>query len=344
MPVHPVHPDHEQLAAWQAGELGGRDSARIEAHVAGCPDCARVVAVVERGRSALDGLADADLPAGLHERLVVAIERERAALAGQRGGGAEGLAAAAESAGNGKRDGGRHGASVAEPIPLDAGRERRAARAGSGRRGRRRVALLSTAAAVVLLVAGLFPLVRYITGGNSTTATQTASRPATATQAPGAGRNLAEGGAPVPTFSALDGYSGAALQSALQSDPNARAAYQRAASGSTVQRSSGVAGGSGQPTEVAPLGSKAPNGSTSDSGGVQSGLQQATCLAAARTQADDQSLRPAFFVTTVYRGRAATVLVTVRVGAANQADLWAFPRNNCSAPPFAHERVTVQAP
>jgi len=210
VPVHPVHPDHEQLAAWHAGELGGRDSARIEAHVAGCPDCARVVAVVERGRSALDGLADADLPAGLHERLVVAIERERAALAGQRGGGAEGLAAAAESAGNGKRDGGRHGASVAEPIPLDAGRERRAARAGSGRRGRRRAALLSTAAAVILLVAGLFPLVRYITGGNSTT-TQTASRPATATQAPGAGRSLAEGGAPVPTFSALDGYSGAAL-------------------------------------------------------------------------------------------------------------------------------------
>jgi hypothetical protein len=343
VPVHPVHPDHEQLAAWQAGELGGRDSARIEAHVAGCPDCARVVAVVERGRSALDGLAEADLPAGFHERLVVAVERERAALAGQRAGGAEGLAAPPETAGNGKRDGGRHGAAVAEPIPLDAGRERRAARAGSGRRGRRRVALLSTAAAVVLLVAGLFPLVRYITGGNST-GSQTASRPAAATQAPGAGRILAEGGIPVPSFSAPDGYSGAALQSALQSDPDARAAYQRAASGSAAQRSPGAAGRSAQPTEVAPLESKAPDGSTSDSAGVKSVLQQGTCLAAARNKAGDQSLRPAFFVTTVYQGRAATVLVTVHAGAANQVDLWAFPRDNCSAPPFAHERVTVQAP
>ncbi len=330
MSVHPVHPDPEQLAAWQAGDLGGRDGARIEAHVAGCTVCAGTVATVQRGRAALADLGEPDLPAGLHERLAVAIERERAA--------------SVEATGNGARDRGRDGARVAEPIPLDSRRGRRRAGAQGRRPDRRRVALLSTAAAVMLLVAGLFPLVRYITGGSN--ATQTASRPSAASQASGAaGSNATGGTAAVPVFSAPGGYSGVALQSALRSDPNARAAYQRAANAPAAQRSN-AGGESGPPTEAAPFGgSKESNGSAADSGdAAKSGVQQAACLAAARTQAGDQSLRPAFFVTTVYHGRAATVLVTAREGAADQADLWAFPRGNCSAPPFAHEQVTVQAP
>jgi hypothetical protein len=331
VPVHPVHPDPEQLAAWQAGELGGRDAARIEAHVAGCTHCAGTVATVQRGRSALAGLGEPDLPAGLHERLAVAIERERLA--------------SAEATGNGTRDPERHGAGVAEPIPLDVRRDRRRPGAGGRRPARRRVALLSTAAAVILVVAGLFPLVRSMTAGSN--ATQTASRPATASGTPAPTEGLATGTVPVPVFSAPEGYSGAALRSALESVPNARAAYQRAANAPVTQRSgAGGGGGSGQPPAAAPFeGSKESSGGAADSGGTaQGGLQQAACLAAARTQAGDQSLRPAFFVTTVYQGRKATVLVTAREGAADQADLWAFPRGDCSVPPFAHEQVTVQTP
>jgi hypothetical protein len=336
VPVHPTHPDPEQLAAWQAGELRGRESARIQAHVSGCVHCAGVVAAVERGRSALDRLAEPDLPAGLHERLAVAIERERFA--------------AAEVVGNGARHGGRESAPVAEPVPLDERRARREHRphrphrpagagAGGGRHRRRRVALLSTAAAVILLVGGLFPLIRHITGESGTT--QTASGAAAASRGGRTDQALPPGGiAAVPVFGAPGGYSGAALRSALQSDPNARAAYDQAASGTTNGRSA-ASGGSAQPSTVAPF-AKESNGAPRETGGPPGGgAAQAMCVGTARDQAGDQSLRPAFFVTTVYQGRAATVLVTVRPGAANQADLWAFPRDNCSALPFAHEQVTV---
>jgi putative zinc finger protein len=339
VPVHPVHPDPEQLAAWQAGELRGRESARIQAHVTGCADCAGVVAAVERGRSALDRLAEPDLPAGLHERLAVAIERERVA--------------AAEVVGNGARHGGQEGSPVAEPVPLDARRARRQHRAAgprarSHRPGRRRAALLSTAAAVILLVGGLFPLIRYITEGNGST--QTASGAATAQEDRGSAQSLSGGGiAAVPVFSAPGGYSANAFRAALQSNPEARAAYDQAVRGTNNDRSS-ASGGSGQPSTVEPF-RKEPEGAAPNAGGtvkngvpqatVASGVAQATCVSAARDRAGDQSLRPAFFVNTVYQGRSATVLVTVRPGAANQADLWAFPQGDCSAAPFAHEQVTV---
>jgi hypothetical protein len=335
VPVHPVHPDPEQLAAWQAGELRGRESARVQAHVAGCAECTGAVAAVERGRSALDRLAEPDLPAGLHERLAVAIERERVA--------------AAEVAGNGNaaRHGGQDGAQVAEPVPLDARRARRrqrayqptGSRAGSYRPRRGRAALLSTAAAVILLVGGLFPLIRHFTEG--TGSTQTASGGATAPQAERGSQGLpASGSTAVPVFSAPGGYSGNALRSALQSDPKARAAYDQA---TRTNGRSAAGGGSGQPSTVAPFNTQS-KGAADTGGAIPSGVPQATCVSAARDQAADQSLRAAFFVNTVYQGRSATVLVTVRPGAANQADLWAFPEGNCSAPPFAHEQVTVPGP
>jgi hypothetical protein len=314
VPVHPVHPDPEELAAWQAGELSGAGGARIEAHVAGCADCAGMLAAVERGRAALAGLAEAEPPAGLHERLATAIERE-----------------------------------VAEPIRLDRRRHATPPRP-RGRRspaGRRRIAALSAAAAVILLVAGLVPLLRH--GGGQTVATQSAGgRPAAAPSFAGGGEGS------LPVFSAPDGYSGSALQSALRSDPAARAAYQRAAGGSqasglgesapqTPQPGSG--GGSGAATESGDA-ARGFSGTAKSTTGAQApaGLQQLTCLASARNQAGDQGLRPAFFVNTVYRGRPATVLVTVRPGAPDQADLWAFPRDDCSAAPFAHDRATVIPP
>jgi hypothetical protein len=345
VPVHPVHPDPEELAAWQAGDLPEPGGARVEAHVAGCSDCAGMVAAVERGRAALAGLAEVEPPAGLHERLAAAIEREAGTptTAPAGAGDGDGLrepdrrpAAAAD--GNDRKP----PAPVAEPIPLDG--RRRARRSPAGRR---LVAVLSAAAVVVLLVAGLVPLLRHV--GGQQTATQSAGGGAAASGA-------AAAPAPLPVFFAPDGYSGSALRSAVASDPAIRSAYQRAARGE-----------SGQPTSVSPYqsqpvapgqGSQGRSGATAKgnpggSGGSADsnanlqpppGLQQDVCVARARNRAGNQELRPAFFVDTVYRGRPATILITVRPSAPDRADLWAFPRGDCSTQPFAHERVTVTPP
>jgi len=173
-------------------------------------------------------------------------------------------------------------------------------------------------------------------------ATQSA-RSGAATASGAAGASAAEA---LPVFSAPNGYSGTALQSALVGNPDARSAYQRAAraasgsqplgqtpvapelkndSGATSERSSGT-------------------GAASTDASALAGSQKATCVTNALKSAGDQGLRPAFFVNTVYRGRVATVLVMVRSGAPDHAELWAFPRDNCSAPPFAHDRVTVSPP
>src|SRR6266542_2071613 len=305
VPVHPTHPDPEELAAWQAGDLSGPGDARVEAHVSGCRDCAGLLAAVERGRAALAGLAElaeVEPPAGLHERLAAAIEREAAASTPAGAGDGHRAAAAANGDGLGES------ASISEPIPLDG---RRRGRRSPG--GRRRIAVLSTAAALIL-----------------------------------------------PVVSAPDGYSGTALQSALVGNPEVRSAYRAAAGAGPRQFS-----GSGQPGTATPkLDSGGASGGTAkgsggagsgsgsgDAGGgtagaqAQSSLQQSACVTSARAQAGDQGLQPAFFVNpTVYRGRAATVLVTVRLGAPDQADLWAFPLDNCSAQPFAHDPVTVTPP
>jgi Putative zinc-finger len=337
VPFDPTHPDPDQLAAWQAGDLTGPDGAQVEAHVAGCAECAGLVAMAARGRSALTGLAEVEPPAGLHQRLAAAVERElevgdgvraRHGLADGNGREERRLAAAAADA-----DGLGESAPVATPIPLARRRRPRP-------RDRRMVAVLSTAAAVILLVAGLVPLLRH--GGGQTTATADGG----ATAAPSA---LASG--PVgslPVFSAPDGYSGTALQSALASDPQARSAYQRAAGARLESRDlrsdSRQIGGGGAAAKSTTSGGSSGDTAAGPPANPPAGLQQSVCVATARDQAGDQGLRPAFFVDTVYRGRPASVLVTVRPDASDQADLWAFPRGNCSSPPFAHDPVKVTPP
>jgi hypothetical protein len=203
--------------------------------------------------------------------------------------------------------------------------------------------LLSAAAAVILLVAGLIPLLRH-TGGQTAV---TADRGAT-TAAPNALKGSPSAAA-LPVLSAPDGYSASALQSALTSNPEARAAYKAA----SARRPS-----TGRPESVRPQfgGGSATDKSTGPSDSVEGGrtagnapaaaaaLQEDVCIAAARNQATDQDLEPAFFVNTIYQGRPATVLVTVRPKAPGRADLWAFPRGNCSSQPFAHELVDVTPP
>lgn len=74
----PDHPDHEQLAALQAGDGDRRQLARVAEHVAGCESCAEVVAAVERARGGLALLTEPELPAGLHDRLAEAVAEEAA--------------------------------------------------------------------------------------------------------------------------------------------------------------------------------------------------------------------------------------------------------------------------
>jgi anti-sigma factor RsiW len=72
----PDHPDREQLAAWQAGDLGEAQRGRLAAHLAGCAACAATVADLEAVRERLAVLTEPELPAGLHQRLMTAVERE----------------------------------------------------------------------------------------------------------------------------------------------------------------------------------------------------------------------------------------------------------------------------
>jgi hypothetical protein len=74
----PDHPDREQLAAYEAGDGDRRQRSRVEAHLVGCPACAEVVAGVGRGRQGLALLDEPELPAGLHDRLAAAVDREQA--------------------------------------------------------------------------------------------------------------------------------------------------------------------------------------------------------------------------------------------------------------------------
>ena len=74
----PDHPDREQLAAFQAGDGDRRQRAEVEAHLAGCPSCAEVVASVEQARRRLAVLEEPALPPGLHDRLAAAVEAEAA--------------------------------------------------------------------------------------------------------------------------------------------------------------------------------------------------------------------------------------------------------------------------
>jgi hypothetical protein len=80
----PDHPDHEELAAWQAGALDEPDQGRTAAHVAGCPDCGAVIGALEGARQRLAVLDEPELPAGFHDRLAAAVESEQARRAPRR--------------------------------------------------------------------------------------------------------------------------------------------------------------------------------------------------------------------------------------------------------------------
>lgn len=308
MSDHPVHPDREELAAWQAGALAEPVRTRIGTHLADCAECAAAVSAVEVARAALATLEEPELPPGLHERIAAVIEQEAAMLA----------PAPAPAPASG-------------PAPATIRSGRRAAR--PRRRlwvWRGQVAALSAAAALVLLVAGLVPVLRHVGGGGGqasggATASRSERTPgAAAPNVPGQRGGVTA----LPEFDAPGGYSGTRLRAAVASDPAVRDAYARA--GRPIAPNAG--GGSAGSTDKGLSAQSAP---TTE--------KQQACLAQVGAKTSEQ-LYPVFFVETVYQGRPATVLVTRSASAPDQAELWAFPRGDCSKAPFASEQVRVRAP
>ena len=330
MPDRPDHPDREQLAAFQAGDGERRQRSVVEAHLAGCPSCAEVVASVRRARSGLALLEEPALPPGLHDRLAAALEAEAAQapadLAGSRrrqathgtgvlAGGRRG-GQATPGAGAGGRRGREAGPEVLRPTPWY----------------RRPVAW--GAAAALLLAALVVPFLDQ--SDTMTSADRDAGGAASLEGQTGAGGG---GSAQLPVIQIPGEVTPAKVKARLAADRRAKAALD-AASGAP----SGPA--------AAPGDSLSPDYGGQDTARSSSPTPQATpgaqadaallasCLPAATAAAPaDRPLTPAFFVEGTYQGRQATILVTTSPSPPGRVDLWVFPRNNCSAPPLATERV-----
>jgi anti-sigma factor RsiW len=287
----PDHPDHEQLAGFQAGDGDRRQRSDVEAHLAGCPSCAELVASVEDARRGLILLEEQELPPGLHDRLAAAVAGEAAQVLPQR------------------------------PTPWY----------------RRPVAW--GAAAALLLAALLVPLLDQ---GGRDLDTAGGGGGDQAQEAAGAA-----GGAELPVIRVPGEVSAAVVRSRLAGDDLAKQALERARA--DAQSSGGTAAGPPRRESQGPAAATQSPGQGQDDGYRSDGApsspgataDQRSCLAAATSAADpaDRPLVPAFYVEGTYKGRQATVLVTTSGGQPGRADLWVFPRGDCSTAPLATERV-----
>jgi anti-sigma factor RsiW len=198
----PDHPDHEQLAAFQAGDVDRRERTDVEAHLAGCPSCAELVASVGRARGSLALLEEPDLPPGLHDRLAAAVSAE-----------AE-VAAAPEP----RREGAAPGAQILRPAPW----YRRPAAWG--------------AAAALLLAALVVPFLNQSSGDLDTTAGgggsagQEAATPDLAAPGPAAAAGL-------PVFRIPGEVTAGTVRARLGTDARAKAALDSAAGAGAPQAS-----------------------------------------------------------------------------------------------------------
>ena len=197
----PDHPDHERLAAFQAGDVDRRERIDVEAHLAGCSSCAELVASVGRARGSLALLEEPDLPPGLHDRLAAAAEAEVAADGRE---------------GDGTRDG------AAEPrILRPAPWYRRPAAWG--------------AAAALLLAALVIPFLNQSSGDLDTTAVGDAGGGAAqeaATPAPAAAGDL-------PVFRVAGEVTVDTVRTRLDTDAQAKGALNRAASPQAADQAEG---------------------------------------------------------------------------------------------------------
>jgi anti-sigma factor RsiW/3D (Asp-Asp-Asp) domain-containing protein len=299
----PDHPDHERLAAFQAGEVDRRERIDVEAHLAGCPACAEVVASVERARGRLALLEEPPLPAGLHDRLAAAVEDEAARTVPDR------------------------------PTPWYRRSPHARRPAASDRQGRptpwyRRPAAWGAAAAL-LLAALVVPFIdqsrtdRTTAGGGGG-----GQEAATSSEAAGAARDI-------PLIRIPGEVSAATVNSRLDADTRARSALDAAEAGSPGAGAPGAA----SPQSAGQAGTDA-YGSGTQRRQAQTAVPQA-CLPAATSAADPAitPLTPVFYVEGRYKGREATILVTTSARQTGRVDLWVFPRDDCSGPPLATELV-----
>jgi hypothetical protein len=189
----------------------------------------------------------------------------------------------------------------------------------------RRPAAWGAAAAAILLAALAVPLLTQpdglTTAGGDAGGGAAQEAPSYAQTDPGAAAGL-------PVLP-LDGeVSARRLRVALGTDPTAMEAYRRATEQARA-RADGLRGEAtdGRQTTSAPSAPAAPSTTAPQ-----------PCLAAATAQAG-RPLVAAFLVEGDYQGRPATVLVTTVAGEADRADMWVFPRGNCSGAPLASERL-----
>jgi hypothetical protein len=186
------------------------------------------------------------------------------------------------------------------------------------------------AAAALLLAALVVPFLDQ--SGTMTSA----DRDAAGTASQEAATEGGGGAAPLPVIRIPGEVTAAKVQATLTADRRAKTALD-------------AAGGGGTPADQA----APPSGSLSREFGQQEAARSSTpapqahtallasCLPAATGDADaaTRPLTPAFFVEGTYQGREATILVTTSASPPGRVDLWVFPRNDCSAPPVATERV-----
>jgi hypothetical protein len=67
----------ELLSAFLEGELGQAEKALVESHLAGCPDCTALLAVLSRTQQALADFPELDVSPGLKARLAAIPEQKK---------------------------------------------------------------------------------------------------------------------------------------------------------------------------------------------------------------------------------------------------------------------------
>jgi hypothetical protein len=197
----------------------------------------------------------------------------------------------------------------------------------------RRPAAWGAAAAAVLLVALAVPLLQLDRGSDLATAgggqaAQEATGPAAATGA-------------LPVIRLAGELTTQRLRAALDADPAARLALDRAKAGAQAAPQTDQGAGRAAAPETAPPAGAAEAGPPPTAAGAQGGTasRQQACLAAAVAQAG-HALLPAFLVEEgSYQGQPATVLVTATPGSPSVAEFWVFPRGDCAGPPLASGRL-----
>ena len=298
MPERPDHPDHEQLAAFEAGDGDRRERAGVAAHLAGCPSCAEVVASVERVRSRLALLEEPDLPPGLHDRLAAAVDAE-ATQAGARLP-ARGPAAGHESALPARPPGTAAPWPGARPPPSSSPPWSSPSSTSPA----------ATSPPPAAAPAPTWPRRPPAPAGSPCSASRARSRRQRSSPGwPPTARPRRPSTPPPPAPPAARPPPATA--------PPHRPPRPRPRDGDEAYRSSAPAPQAAATADLQP------------------------CLPAAAAAADPATrpLVPAFYLQGTYQGRPATVLVTTSNGQPGRVDLWVFPRDNCSPPPLATERV-----